>query len=674
MTTVHDSQDYKISILVSPPGDYPLERKPDHYAVSPFLASFEERRGAYLEHCRANPAPNNTKAAYYELARCSTGDTPHEGVLLGVLDYIDQRKDCSDFAVHSILRLLYQFGSGYTINPDMYSRAQVTILNFKYWPDEPGIDDLCTWTENHQILFASAAYLAGQLFPEQVFTNSGQLGRQKMAINKFRILRWLSLRFRTGFSEWLSHVYYDEDMTALLSLVDFCQDIEIAHKAEMVLDLMLLDLALNSYKGVFGSSHGRSYENSKKWASNEGTTDTSKLLFGMGEFSAFDNMSAVNFALSPNYRMPGVLSRIANDLDRPEMVNNQRMGIRISEAERWNLDFNDFEDGMIFLSLEAYAHPKIINLFMQMMDKNNWWENRFLSPFKPYRGLLKMLQTTATLPLLARSIEYDVCRNTREEVNLYTYRTPDYMLSCAQDYRRGYGGDQQHIWQATLGPNAICFTTHPSRRGMGTPDYWTGSGTLPRAAQVKNVVIVIYKITRRPALYVPNQDFFTHAWFPRDFFDEVVERTGWIFARKNDGYLALHSQHPYNWQTENGEDCNREIIVKSPHNVWLCEMGKRLDNGSFNNFIELICNSELNFSRLHVTYHSPSQGRLSFGWDGDLRQNGKVVPLDNYPRYSNPYSDAGFPSDEIIINAKDANLSLNWIDLTRRMAETDEIA
>ena len=33
------------------------------------------------------------------------------------------------------------------------------------------------------------------------------------------------------------------------------------------------------------------YENTKKWASNEGTTDTMKLLFGMGIYSAFDNMS-----------------------------------------------------------------------------------------------------------------------------------------------------------------------------------------------------------------------------------------------------------------------------------------------------------------------------------------------------------------------------------------------
>ncbi len=35
------------------------------------------------------------------------------------------------------------------------------------------------------------------------------------------------------------------------------------------------------------------------------------------------------------------------------------------------------------------------------------------------------------------------------EVHIQTYRTPDYLLSCAQDYRAGKPG-YQHIWQATL--------------------------------------------------------------------------------------------------------------------------------------------------------------------------------------------------------------------------------
>ena len=40
------------------------------------------------------------------------------------------------------------------------------------------------------------------------------------------------------------------------------------------------------------------------------------------------------------------------------------------------------------------------------------------------------------------------------------------------------------------------------------------SGLLPRAAQLDNLVIVIYKLEKIPALYVPTRHFFTHAWLP----------------------------------------------------------------------------------------------------------------------------------------------------------------
>jgi hypothetical protein len=63
------------------------------------------------------------------------------------------------------------------------------------------------------------------------------------------------------------------------------------------------------------------------------------------------------------------------------------------------------------------------------------------------------------------------------------------------------------------------------------------------------MAVIIYKIEKIPALYVPIQYFFTHAWLPKDKFDEVVERSGWILARKGEGYLALRSQNPYVWGT-----------------------------------------------------------------------------------------------------------------------------
>lgn len=683
--TVHVQPEYRILTSHPAPADYPSEPVPDSFAAEPFLPTFEARRAAFFAHILRNPAPANAKPAWHELARAVAGGTPHEGVLDATLDFIDARKDCADFALHGILRLLHPWPEipglprPKPLSRSILDRARATVLGFKYFPDEPGLDSLCTWTENHYILFSSAAYLAGQLYPDAVFSNSGETGRQKVERNRTRILRWLDLRFRTGFSEWLSHVYYDEEFAALLALHDFALDEEVRRKAAMVLDLLLLDMALNTFRGVFGSTHGRAYENTKKWASNEGTTDTSKLLFGTGVFSSFDNMSAVAFALS-SYRVPPAIEAVAHGSRDPSLAsfeNRQRMGVRVAELERWGIRPDNFEDGMLYLTLEAYLHPRTISNTLRMFDTCNWWDNAFLDGFKPHRWWLKPVGALGGLPILARIFERDLCRNTREEVNVYTYKTPDYMLSTAQDYRKGYGGDQQHIWQATLGPDAVCFTTHPAKIEGVTPNYWAGSGLLPRAAQYRNVAIIVYKIDRIPALYVPVRHFFTHAWLPQDKFDEVVEQAGWIFARKGDGYLALRSQHPYFWNTEDAvaagitlrksaEDMGREVVCPGARNIWICQIGRRAVDGDFATYVANIVGADLNFVDQSVRFASPGNGTIEFGWDGPLRVDGVEVRLRDYPRYDNPFVQAPFDPSEVQVVAGGHELRLERATGVRR--------
>ena len=658
-STDYNARDFSLRPQGTPPEGYPETRAADAYAAVPFSASYGARRRALLEYCERSPAPQNFKAPFYELTRIAAGRPFHRGILDGALDYIDQRKDCADFVLHSILRLLYQYAGRPGVPEDLLARCKQTVLNFKYWPDEPGLDSLCTWTENHQMLYASAALLAGQLYPDEVFSNSGQTGRAKIDIHRPRVLRWLGLRFRTGFSEWLSNVYYDEDLTALLSLVDFAHEPDIRRRAEMVADMLLLDVALNSFRGGFASSHGRSYELDKKNAGLEATSDSAKLLFGMGRFAQRDNMSAICLALSPNYRLPRAIEQIAQDTERPEMLNRQQMGIRLAEAERWGLGFENFEDGMVYLSLEAYLHERNANLTLRMFDAFQWWQNSYFAPFGQHRRLISWLRRLRLLPLIARVFERDINRNAREAVNVMTYRTPDYQLSAAVDYRPGYGGDQQHIWQAALGPEAVCFTTHPTP-SEHTPNEWVGSGTLPRVGQVKNVLISVYRVDTRPGLYLTNHLRYTHAWLPKAAFDEVCEREGWIFARKGSGYLALRSQQPYTWQDDH------EIIAQGKENIWLCELGREAVDGAFEAFCEKISAARVQFGRLKVEYDSPAQGRLAFGWQGALRQNGQVVSLSDFPRYDNPYGQAPYPAERLTVQTEQASLVLDWEKAERK--------
>jgi hypothetical protein len=615
-----------------------------------------------------NPAPPNFKAPFYELPRLAAGQPVHCGILAAACDFIDERQDCSDFIMHCLLRLVYQFAplaDQAGLRPGLVERIRRTILSFKYWPDEPGLDSLCTWTENHQVLYASAAYLAGQLFPHEFFGNSGHSGRELMGLHAPRLRRWLDLRFRTGFSEWLSNVYYDEDLTALVSLLDFCREAELRQRAAAVTNVLLLDLALHTFKGAFACTHGRSYESHKKDAGREALTDTIKLLFGAGLYARVDNMSAIALALSPAFTLPPALEAIANDCGRPEALVRQQMGIRLADAERWGLYFDNFEDGMVFLSLEAYLHPRNINLTFKMFDAFHWWDNNYFEPFKKNRKLVGLLRRLRLLPMLARVLENDLCRNTREAVNIYTYRTPDYQLSSAVDYRPGYGGDQQAIWQATLAPDAVCFVTHPGKRTGHSPDYWTGEGTLPRVAQFKNILISIYRIDTSPGLYHTNRLLFTHAYLPRSRFDEVVEAGGWILARKGDGYLALRARNgylpgkqPLPGETTSKESETSEVISPGRENIWLCEVGRRQTHGPFDQFVTQIVEADVAFDHLNVKYNSPSQGEVRFGWCGPFTVNRAVVPLSNFPRYDSPYVQCAFDPEEIDIQAGGHRLRL----------------
>jgi hypothetical protein len=135
--TATDQPDYRIRPSTPAPASYPAHPAPDSYSPTPFLADFESRRRAFLEHILRNPAPENTKSAWFELARLAAGGTPHVGIFYAALDFIDARKDCSDFVMHSILRLLYQFPhssaplTGAEGAEKLLWRARQSVLGFK---------------------------------------------------------------------------------------------------------------------------------------------------------------------------------------------------------------------------------------------------------------------------------------------------------------------------------------------------------------------------------------------------------------------------------------------------------------------------------------------------------------------------------------------------------------
>jgi hypothetical protein len=176
------------------------------------------------------------------------------------------------------------------------------------------------------------------------------------------------------------------------------------------------------------------------------------------------------------------------------------------------------------------------------------------------------------------------------------------------------------------------------------------------------VLVALYRIHRRPALHVANKKLLTHAWLPRDQFDEIREYGGWHFARRGDGYLALCSGQAALWNdaADAGEDRSRELVARGREHVWICELGRRARDGPFELFVERIAAAPLEIRGLSVRWESPSQGTIDFDWTGPLRCNGREIPLSGFARYDAPWVHAEYPSDRVRIEAGGHVHELVW--------------
>jgi hypothetical protein len=551
------------------------------YSQAPY-GTFAERRREALEYAATRGANVFSEIAKMALGRWSAVDTD---AIMDAVAGINARKDCSDFYLVGLLGMMHRYGSDPSFPEKLKEPLEECILNFKYWMDEPGSDAMCYWTENHQILFHTCEVLAGQLYPERTFANVGETGRWHREKGERMALSWLRKRASGGFREWDSNCYFEEDLLALSHLADLAENQQVWEMAAVVMDKMLFTMALNSFRGVFGSTHGRSYAPLIKGGYRESTSGIGRLMWGMGIYSE-RILGTVGMACAEHYELPSIIQVIAADLP-DEMWNRER---HAGELEEWS----DRSTGV--------------------------WE-----------------------------------------VNKVTYKTPDHMLCSAQDYRPGEAGVQEHIWQATLGPDAVVFVTHPpcvSEEGSHRPNFWHGNVALPRVAQWKDTLVAVHKL--------PQNDWlgFTHAYFPLYAFDEHALREGagglmWAFVRKGEGYLALTAAHGFELVKQGGT-AYRELRSYGEQNTWLCHMGRAALDGSFEEFQTKILAMELALDDLSARCVTLRGESLEFGWEGPLLVSGKEQPLSGFKHYENPYCDADWPASQMQIRFGDQAMELDF--------------
>ena len=493
-------------------------------------------------------------------------------VIVRAIDRVSAREYGTIRELLGLIGILTRFGSDSAFPATLTTPLEEAVLGYRY-EDEPAEED-----EADALLLSTCEILAGERFPERVFVESGQTGTWHREHGEQRAMAWLRRRAVGGFAAWDSDIVFAEVVAALVHLVEFAEKDVVWEMATAMLDKTLYSLALNSFKGVFGSTRGVTEAGQLFHGMLEATSGISRLMWGMGAFNS-ETIGYVSLACADEYGFPQLIQEIAGD--QPEAM--------------W--------------SREQHA-PGLVGS--------------------------------------EEGFQADV-------VNKVIYRTPDYALSSVQDYRPGQPGSRENVWQATLAPGSTVFVNHPACSDFHEarrPNYWRGNASLPRVAQWQDVLVAIYAL--------PEDDWmgFTHAYFPVYAFDAYALHGGWAFAQKGSGYIALTAARGIAL-LETGLQAQRELRSYGRENVWLCQMGREAQDGTFSEFQEAVLSRPPAFQALSVQYTGLRDETFSFGWEGPLLRNGEVEPITGFRHFESPYGVADLPADELIIMVGERALRLH---------------
>ncbi|MEM7695328.1 MAG: hypothetical protein AAF318_12825 [Pseudomonadota bacterium] len=270
-----------------------------HFRIRLTMGSFSAERTLGLEVCpAAPPAPTTLPARIEEalhhvaehaepdtvcaLARLAAGraGAATEAMIAQSLPRIRACWDCADFALVPLLWARMAYGAQLTT--PLRAEIDATILSYRYWMDEPGNDVQWYFSENHALLFHTAAHLAGTLLPDATFARSGRTGREQAAVGASRLAAWFDHFERWEMAEFNSAAYFPIDLKGLLALFALSPDAALRARAGKAAARLITQIAKSAHHGTLTAAQGRSYEHTLRGGETAELTALSRLLWGVG--------------------------------------------------------------------------------------------------------------------------------------------------------------------------------------------------------------------------------------------------------------------------------------------------------------------------------------------------------------------------------------------------------
>lgn len=532
-----------------------------HADVTISVGDFAASRGLGIEIChieRQGPPPATlperiaevlAEAAHFgdrdavaAFARLAIGESGEEtdAIIAGVLPAIEDCHDCADFALVPLLWARSAWGPD--IGAKVRNRLDKAILAYRYWMDEPGNDVQWYFSENHALLFHTAAYLAGHSLAEAVFVRSGRTGAEQSAVGARRLRAWFDHFEAWEMAEYNSAPYFPIDLKGLAALAALAPDADIADRARRGIARLCEIVARSCHHGVLTAAQGRSYEHSLCPARSLELSGLARLLWGKGWYGR------------PMHALP-----------------------------------------LLAICLRDHA-----------LD---------LSP-----NLAAIADHTGD-----DHVEWRFAQGEKRFAALYHYKGRHFAMGSAVRYRWNEWGYQETALALRLGerPEAAIWINHPGeviQFGYARPSYWGGSGTLPRVHQYRGLAVLAFEIHE-------GQPEFTHAWFPRQAFDDTQVTGNLALARCGKGGVLIRAGMPLQ-SIDTGPSAHVELRQSGRRTRWLVRVAETDDLDALSQRFGRLAMIEGKDGSIRVD--DPEYGPVLFSLDGTVFAQGRRLAVSDY--------------------------------------------
>jgi hypothetical protein len=285
----------------------PIHILDNRFSVSPYGSPYQRRQEALTD------ASKHESNLFAMLARMELGqwDMLLPKTIREAIQKVNQRQVDSEKDLLGLLMIVYRFIDHELFPSELREPIVNCILNFRFSPSDPGNDSLDFTKESNSILFAAGELLAGQRFPERVFTTSAQNGQFHLQRGIESTISWILQRGQYGFVDWHSNSDWPAIFLALSQVASLADDDDSRELAAILLDKMLFLLAIHSFNGSFAASHGRTASGMLKSSQLAATSGVMRMLWGTGVFN-HHIQGTVGLALS-EYEYPSFFFKLATD-------------------------------------------------------------------------------------------------------------------------------------------------------------------------------------------------------------------------------------------------------------------------------------------------------------------------------------------------------------------------